>query len=102
MLDPFHQCLINSFPPPSKELRNTFRIVTTNNIANLVHASKKDSMTGKDKFPYRMITVTAEGMLAEIFTNLLRHRGFLAIWKITKSVPILKPGRSNMAVPKNL
>lgn len=49
-----------------------------------------------------MIAATEANMLAEVFTNLLRHRAFLVAWKIAKYIPIPKPRKTDMSVPKNL
>lgn len=41
-------------------------------------------------------------LLADLFTNLLRHGFYPAEWKIAKCVPIPKPAKTDHSSPKNL
>lgn len=73
-------------PTPSKVLINTLRKVTANNIANWGQASNKDAIIGKINFSYPVIAVTEAGMIAKVFTNLLKYGVFPVAWKIAKCI----------------
>lgn len=92
-------------PPETKDLSNTFHAVSAATIARILRKSRTDLATGPDLISYRMIrclTETHPQVLADLFTNLLRQAAFPDNWKITKCVPIPKPGKTDLRSPKSL
>lgn len=67
--------------------------------------SKLDSATGADQISHHMIRSLMEKrpqLLADLFTNLLRHGTYPAEWKIAKCVPTPKPRKTDLSSPKTL
>lgn len=45
---------------------------------------------------------SSPNLLPSLFSNLLKYCTFSPSWKVAKCVPIPKPGRTDMSIPKNL
>lgn len=88
-----------------KDLCDTQEPVTETEIKGIIQKCNQNSATGADGVSYRMVqaVMTANpDIITELFDNLLRHSTFPQSWKQGRCVPIPKPGRTDISVPKNL
>ncbi|KAH0605310.1 uncharacterized protein H6S33_004532 [Morchella sextelata] len=84
--------------PPSFDLRDTFDIVTPEELKKAIDSCTVHSATGPDGIPYTFIKAIIKAnttLIQYMFSAMLRHGVNPAEWKITKCIPIPKPGKAN-------